>query len=50
MITTTTHDKCNLYYGLSTDEKPINQYVGNGSQFIEQDTGEIYFFDAENQR
>lgn len=30
--------------GLSTDTKPDN--VGNGSAFIEMDTGKIYFFNA----
>lgn len=32
------------YYGLSTDTKPT--VVGNGSAFIEMDTGKIYFFNA----
>lgn len=31
-------------FGLSTDSKPTN--VGNGSTFIEMNTGKIYFFDA----
>ena len=39
--------------GLSTDTKPekigdIN--VGNGCQFIEMDTGKIYFYDLENKQ
>ena len=33
-------------YGLSTDTKPTS--VGNGSIFIEVDTGNAFFFDAEN--
>ena len=33
--------------GLSTDEKPTN--YGNGSIFLEIDTGKLYLFDAENQ-
>lgn len=33
-------------YGLSTDSKPTS--VGNGSIFIEVDTGNAFFFDAEN--
>ena len=33
-------------YCLSTDQKP--NYCGNGSVLIEMDTGDIYFFDAEN--
>ena len=35
------------YYGLSTDSKPTTG-VGNGSIFIEMDTGKGYFFDLEN--
>jgi hypothetical protein len=38
--------------GLSADTKPteINgQTIGNGSCFIEMDTGKIYFFDAESE-
>ena len=33
------------YYGLSTDSKPTSG-VGNGSCFIEMDTGKVYFFNA----
>lgn len=33
------------YYGLSTDIKPTTG-VGNGSCFIEMDTGKVYFFNA----
>jgi len=50
MITTIPTDRCQTYYGTSSDEKPINKYIGNGSQFIEQDTGKIYFFDEENSK
>lgn len=38
--------------GLSTDEKPttINeQALGNGSTFIEIDTGKFYMYDLENE-
>ena len=38
--------------GLSTDDKPttINGYViGNGSQFIEIDTGKIYLYNEESE-
>jgi len=40
-------------YGLSTDSKPTqagNYYIGNGSLFIEMDTGKIYFYDLANTR
>lgn len=36
------------FYGLSTDAKPTNQGVGNGSIFVEMDTGKLYFFNDEN--
>ena len=32
------------FYGLSTDSKPT--HCGNGSAFVEMDTGKVYFFDA----
>lgn len=38
--------------GLSTDTKPteVNEReVGNGSTFIEIDTGKIFFYDLENE-
>jgi hypothetical protein len=34
--------------GLSTDEKPTEN-ISNGSVFIEIDTGNMYFYDAENE-
>lgn len=40
--------------GLSTDTKPIDTFGGskllNGSTFYTMDTGDIYMYDAENQR
>lgn len=35
-------------FGLSTDSKPTIG-VGNGTAFIEMDTGKLWFFDAANQ-
>lgn len=35
------------FYGLSTDEKPI-EHIINGSILREIDTGKTYMFDAEN--
>lgn len=38
--------------GLSTDEKPTeygNGKIGNGSAFIEINTGKVYLFDEVNQ-
>lgn len=37
------------YRGLSTDVKPINSKIGNGSVFIEMDTLTVYFYDAGSQ-
>lgn len=34
--------------GLSTDEKPTEK-VGNGSTFLEMDTGKVFIFDKENE-
>ena len=38
------------FYGLSTDEKPINKDIPNGSSYIEIDTNTKYLFDEENLR
>lgn len=34
--------------GLSSDEKPTGFPIGNGSRFIEMDSGKIYVFDEKN--
>ena len=34
------------FRGLSTDKKPINDYISNGSIFIEMDTSLIYTYDS----
>lgn len=49
MMTIVPDDRVNNYFGCSSDQKPIKN-VGNGSQFIEQDTGKIYFFDEEHKK
>jgi len=36
------------YVGLSTDDKPTNTNVGNGSSFFEIDTSDVYMFDKSN--
>ena len=33
--------------GLSTDSKPTSPDIGNGSMFLEMDTGSIYFYNGE---
>ena len=44
---TTINEKTYEFRGLSTDEKPIER-VGNGSVFIELDTGKVFMFDEQN--
>ena len=34
--------------GLSTDTKPVDSWVGNGSIFFEMDTKKVFMYDAEN--
>lgn len=48
MICTVPNDRCVNIFGKSTDRKPKNKHIGNGSQFIEQDTGKIFFYDEEH--
>lgn len=36
------------YFGLNSDTKPTDDTVGNGSAFVEMNTGKLYFYDAEN--
>ena len=44
---TTINEKTYEFRGLSIDEKPIER-VGNGSVFIELDTGKVFIFDEQN--
>ena len=32
------------FYGLSTDSKPVDEGIPNGSSFFEMDTFKVYFF------
>ena len=41
------NEKTYEFRGLSTDEKPIER-IGNGSIFIEMDTGKVFIFDEQN--
>lgn len=36
------------FTGLSTDDKPTFDGLGNGSSFFEMNTCKMYFYDAEN--
>ena len=53
-VVETTKDKNYIrveIYGLSTDTKPTQvggNYVGNGSMYLEMDSGKIYFYDLAN--
>lgn len=40
----TLNGSCADYRGLSTDEKPTE--AGNGALFLEEDTGNFYYFDG----
>jgi hypothetical protein len=44
---TSINEKTYEFRGLSTDTKPIER-VGNGSIFIEMDTGKVFMFDEQN--
>lgn len=44
MISTVTNDRCFEFRGLSTDTKPINKNIGNGSVFLEMDTCKVFLF------
>jgi hypothetical protein len=44
---TTINEKTYEFRGLSTDKKPTER-VGNGSIFIEMDTGKVFMFDEQN--
>lgn len=46
-MVTATGEKTYEYRGLSTDVKPTKR-VGNGSVFIEMDTGKVFMFDEQN--
>lgn len=48
MVTSTERNQGHVeFIGLSTDTKPVD-YVGNGSAFLEMDTGDLYFFNGED--
>ena len=48
MITVAEIANVHDYRGLSTDEKPKGRKRGDGSTFLEIDTGEVYIYDREN--
>ena len=48
MITCVTNDKCHEYRGLSSDKKPIDDSVGNGSVYVEMDTKQVFLFNEDN--
>lgn len=47
MVSVTTDSRCLKFIGLSSDDKPVNDSVGNGSLFLEMDTGSVFCFDGE---
>lgn len=48
MITSVSNQKCFQFMGLSTDTKPTDHWVGNGSTFFEIDTAKAFVYDEEN--
>jgi len=46
-VSTTTNDRFYEYYLLSTDIKPVNGSISNGSTAVEMDTGKVFFFDVD---
>lgn len=47
MVSTVTNDNCFEFRGLSTDKKPTKG-IGNGSIFLEMDTGKVFMFNETN--
>lgn len=50
MISVVTNERCFEFRGLSTDTKPINSLIGNGSTFFEIDTCKVFMFNEEKQK
>lgn len=48
MITSMQAENCYQLAGNSNEVKPTDNWVGNGSIFVEMDTGKVYIFDKEN--
>lgn len=47
-MVTPVNEKTLTFRGLSTDEKPTTDIVGNGSVFIEMDTSKVFLYDLDN--
>lgn len=50
MVTGSNENGVVTIYGLSTDTKPINKNLRNGTKFIEMDTSHVYFYDEQNKQ
>ena len=50
MVTAVNNSRTYALRGLSSDEKPIDPSIGNGTTFYEMDTGKMFFYDEENHR
>ncbi len=50
MVTAVNNSRTYALRGLSSDEKPIDLSIGNGTTFYEMDTGKMFFYDEENHR
>lgn len=49
MVTNVMSEKCYIFYGKSTDKKPVDK-IGNGSVYHEIDTSVTYLFDEEHKK
>lgn len=47
MVTSAQGDRVYEYRGKSTDTKPVNASIENGSVFIEMDTSKVFMFDKD---
>ena len=47
-MVTPVNEKTLTFRGLSTDNKPTTEIVGNGSVFIEMDTSKVFLYDLES--
>ena len=51
MVTASNTNHPITFYGLSTDTKPAKWgdiSIENGDTFVEMDTGDVYFYDKDN--
>ena len=47
MVTSAQNEKCYEFRGLSSDTKPVDDIIENGSVFFEMDTKKVYMFNKD---